>query len=76
MEININNTARNVYVWLTKAESAAGTLPQSLKYKFTEWRAQKYTVAVFRSGTHSLEDNTDDLIITHYKRMTSGLRNT
>jgi hypothetical protein len=54
MQIQVNDTAKLVSVWLTNAEQTP-EVEKGLKSMYAEYKAKKYKVAVFRSG------NDDDL---------------
>ena len=62
MEYNVRSGSRIVEVWLTKAERENAELGENLKPLFQKWKAQNYMVAVFKSGSEDLAENTSALL--------------
>ena len=65
MEININNPDRIAEVWLTNAEKQNPFTQIALKQLFEEYKAKKYTTAVFCSGKGDLKANTAHLLMNN-----------
>lgn len=63
MEIEIRDKDKRVNIWLTHAESQDTALKESLKPMYQEFKRKKYLVAVFESGTESMEELTRDLLL-------------
>ena len=62
MELDIRDKEKRVYIWLTHGESENAELKESLKEIYKEYKAKKYLVAVYESGTEDLEGLTRDLL--------------
>ncbi len=69
MEVNINNNAKRVNIWLTKVESGNPELQATLKQLYKIYKAQKYLVVVYESGTENLEDLTRELLLYNRIRL-------
>ena len=69
MEVNINNNAKRVNIWLTKVESGNPDLQATLKQLYKIYKAQKYLVVVYESGTENLEDLTRELLLYNRIRL-------
>ena len=67
MELNIREDKKLVNIWLTKLEKADSVLQNRLNELYTEYKAKKYVVAVFESGSGDLYENTRDLLRTAEK---------
>lgn len=62
MEINVRDDSKIVEVWLTREEKQDQVLRERLKPLYREYKAQKYLVAVFLSGTEDLAEQTSALL--------------
>lgn len=62
MELEVKDQQKRVNIWLTHAESQDPTVQESLKPIYQEYKAKKYLVAVFSSGTEDLKSLTCDLL--------------
>ena len=58
-----------VTVWLTRAEQEDSALRERLKEVYAEYKAKKYMVAQFHSGTEDLYEGTRDLLIFNRNRI-------
>ncbi|MEG1884346.1 MAG: hypothetical protein RR224_11615 [Clostridia bacterium] len=67
MKIEVNEKDRLATFWLVGAEQADGALQEQLKPQITQYRQQKYTVAVFKSGSGNLLDTTAGLLLHNQK---------
>jgi len=67
MEININRPDRIAEVWLTNAEQQNPRTQLALRPFFEEYKAKKYTVAVFCSGSEDLKAKTAHLLLNNRK---------
>jgi hypothetical protein len=67
MQIHINDATRIAEVWLTNADQQNPNTQIALKPFFEEYKAKKYTVAVFKSGAGDLYKNTESLILHNFK---------
>ena len=67
MEVNFNHTDRIAEVWLTNAEQQNPQTQIALKSLAKEYKAKRYTVAVFRSGKGDLEGATAGLLLHNKK---------
>ena len=57
-----------VEIWLTNAEKVEPALQEILKEIYAKYKAKKYLVAVFESGTGNLYQNTWDLLLFNRRR--------
>ena len=69
MEINVRDDMKLVTVWLTRAEQEDTALREQLKALYADYKAKKYMVAQFHSGTEDLYRNTRDLLLFNRKRI-------
>ncbi len=69
MEINVRDGSKLVEVWTTNAEQRDQALREKLKPLYQQYKARKYLVAVFLSGTKDLEQRTCDLLCYNKKRI-------
>ena len=69
MEISINKESKTVTVWLSTHESSDPILKERLGLLYQIFAAQKYLVAVFRSGGRDLAQSTSDLLCYNRKRI-------
>ena len=63
IELQVHDRERIVEIWLTSAEKKDKQLQQLLQPVYTNYKAQKYKVAVFCSGQRSLLDSTAGLLL-------------
>ena len=68
MEIIQDDAKKLVQVWLSQKESKDEALQNRLKPMYAQWKQQKYTVAVFRSGKEDLKESTLALLAYNKKR--------
>ena len=69
MEMDVREKEKRVYIWLTRAESEDPALKESLKPIYQEYKAKKYLVAVYESGTGDLEGSIRDLLLYNRVRL-------
>ncbi len=69
MEIDIKHEKKRVNIWLTRAESVDMGLRRSLEPLYKKYKAKKYLVAIYESGTESLEDSVRDLLLYNKVRL-------
>ena len=69
MEMEVRDKEKRVYIWLTRAESEDPALKESLKPIYQEYKAKKYLVAVYESGTENLEESIRDLLLYNRVRL-------
>ena len=69
MEVYVRDDMKLVTVWLTRAEQEDLALRERLKELYAEYKAKKYMVAQFHSGTEDLYCNTRDLLLFNRKRI-------
>ena len=62
LELEVKDQQKRVNIWLTHAESQDPAVMESLKPIYREYKAKKYLVAVFSSGTEDLKSLTCDLL--------------
>ena len=62
MEIDVRDSEKRVNIWLTHAESEDAAVMESLKPIYREYKAKKYLVGVYASGTEDLKSLTCDLL--------------
>jgi hypothetical protein len=62
MEVNVRQDKKIVEVWLTRQEAQDSALQESLAPYFAMFKAQKYLVAVFKSGNGDLVSGTAELL--------------
>jgi hypothetical protein len=62
MEIIVDDKAKLVEVWLTKAEASCESIDKDLKPIYEEYTKRKYKTVVFRSGKGSLDEHIETLI--------------
>ena len=58
-----------VTIWLTRAEQEDTALRERLKELYADYKAKKYMVAQFHSGTEDLYQGTRDLLIFNRQRI-------
>ena len=66
MQVDIHDDARQVCIWLTRAESADPATDARIRSLIQKYHDQKYLVAVYRSGSEDLFENT--LALLKYNR--------
>ena len=69
MEVYVRDDMKLVTVWLTRAEQEDTALRERLKELYADYKAKKYMVAQFHSGTEDLYRNTRDLLLFNRKRI-------
>ena len=69
MEISIRDAQKIVEVWLTNSEKNDPAIVARLKPLYRAYQKQKYTVAVFQSGSSDLFGCTRDLLRYNRKRV-------
>ena len=69
MEINVRDDRKIVEVWLTNEEQQDQAIKESLKPLYQQYKAKKYTVAVFLSGSRDLVEETGALLRYNKKRI-------
>lgn len=69
MECNVCEERKIVEIWLTKAEKGDAQLRESLKPMLRQYKARKYTVVIFESGTQDLVDVTAGLLTYNRRRL-------
>lgn len=69
MEISIRDAQKIVEVWLTNAEKNDPAIVARLKPLYRAYQKQKYTVAVFQSGSADLFGCTSDLLRYNRRRV-------
>ena len=68
MEIDVRDVMKLVMIWLTRAEVEDTVLRERLKTLYAEYKAKKYMVAQFHSGTEDLYEGTRDLLLYNRRR--------
>ena len=68
MEINVLDDEKLVTIWLTRAEQADVELRERLKSVYAKYKAKKYMVAQFHSGSEDLYECTRDLLLYNRRR--------
>lgn len=68
MEINVRDDRRIVEIWLTNEEQQDRAFRENLKPLYQQYKAKKYTVAVFLSGSRELAEETGALLCYNKKR--------
>ena len=69
MEVHVRDDMKLVTVWLTCAEREDTAIREQLKALYADYKAKKYMVAQFHSGTEDLYHNTRDLLRFNRKRI-------
>lgn len=69
MEISIRDAQKIVEVWLTSSEKNDPAIAARLQPLYRAYQKQKYTVAVFQSGSADLFGCTRDLLRYNRKRV-------
>ena len=69
MEIDVRHDKKRVNIWLTRAESVDMGLRRLLEPLYKKYKAKKYLVAIYESGTESLEDSLRDLLLYNKVRL-------
>lgn len=72
MEIHVRDDRKIAEVWLTKEEQQDQAVRETLKPLYQQYKAKKYTVAVFLSGDKDLAEETGALL-RHTKRRNAEL---
>ena len=70
MQIERNEQAKQISVWLTKADQEDPQLSRWLQQQYPTWKQQKYQTVVYRSGSEDLYDNT--LALLKHNRILSA----
>ena len=68
MEIDVRDDMKLVMIWLTRTEVEETELRERLKTLYAEYKAKKYMVAQFHSGTEDLYEGTRDLLLYNRRR--------
>ena len=68
MEINVRDDRKIVEVWLTNEEQQDQALREKLKPLYQQYKAKKYTVTVFLSGSRDLVEETGALLRYNKRR--------
>lgn len=68
MELIVHDNIKIVEVWLANAEKSDPAVQAQLNNLYAKYKAQKYTVAVFHSGSGDLYQNTRDLLAYNKRR--------
>jgi len=63
IELQVRDSEKIVEIWLTSAEKKDKQVQQLLQPVYTNYKAQKYRVAVFCSGQRDLFDSTAGLLL-------------
>ena len=69
MEMNVREDRKIVEIWMSSTEKGNAQLKESLKPMMKQYKAKKYTVVIFESGTHDLVDMTAGLLVYNRKRL-------
>ncbi len=69
MELDTDHRAKVVMVWLTRTEGQDTAIQTGLQSLYRKYKAQGYTVAVFRSGEQNLADVTSSLLCSNRNRI-------
>ena len=69
MQIEVSHQAKLTTVWLTRAEQEDTAIREQLNELYADYKAKKYMVAQFHSGTEDLYCNTRDLLLFNRKRI-------
>lgn len=68
MKIEIMDKKKQVYIWLTRDESADEYLQKDIMQLLEPYREKKYFFTIYRSGTQDLTEMTSALLIYNIKR--------
>lgn len=68
LEINDKDNSKIMEIWLTNEEQQDQTFMENLKPLYQQYRAKKYTVAVFLSGSRDLAEETGALLCYNKRR--------
>lgn len=68
MKIEMDEKEKTALFWLTKKERDDKRLRSRLEEQYTDFKRQKYLVAVFFSGEQDLFDKTEGLVM-HNRRL-------
>ena len=69
MEFNLHDDKKLVTIWLTNTEKDDPTVAEALIPVYRAYKQKKYTVAVFKSGTTDLRENTSALLVHNRNKM-------
>ena len=69
MEVHVKDDMKLVTVWLTRAEQEDTAIREQLKALYADYKAKKYMVAQFHSGTEDFYTCTRDLLLYNRKRI-------
>jgi len=69
LKVHVRDDMKLVTVWLTRAEQEDTAIREQLKALCADYKAKKYMVAQFHSGTEDLYRNTRDLLLFNRKRI-------
>ena len=68
MNVKIHEPAKIVEIMLTHTEQADEEVRKQLKRLYAQYKGTKYTVAVFRSGSRDLYEDTRELLLFNRRR--------
>ena len=69
MEVHVRDDMKLVTIWLIHAEQEDTAIREQLKALYADYKAKKYMVVQFHSGTEDLYRNTRDLLLFNRKRI-------
>lgn len=65
MKLEIDEKKKTALFWLTKKERDDNTLRSCLEKQYTDYKKQKYLVAVLFSGEQDLYEKTEGLVMNN-----------
>lgn len=68
LEINVRDDRKIVEIWLANGEQQDQALAENLKSLYQQYKAKKYTAAVFLSGSRNLAEETGALLCYNKRR--------
>ncbi len=68
MEFHVQDNSKLVELWLNNAEKTDPVLREQLRGVYAKYKAKKYLVAVFESGSADLCQCTRDLLLYNCRR--------
>ena len=69
MEVRVHEDMKLVEVWLTRQEQVDTEIRKQLQHMYEDYKARKYMVAQFHSGSSDLYAITRDLLLYNRKRI-------
>ncbi len=67
MHFNVNDESKILSVWITKEESVNNELSIELEEIIAKYKAKKYRICIYKSGTNDFKKDILNLILNNVK---------